>query len=132
MPESDDEKDPVAMLVQAVAALPPDDRDAVLVWLLRSDPRRMSAAVAGQTGFVRLRSAHLGAVESATVSDVIAAQAAETRRSQPSVQQVVPVRFPAQQHAELRDWCTAHGFSMATVIRGLVARFLESQAPAQN
>jgi hypothetical protein len=42
-------------------------------------------------------------------------------------QQVVPVRFPAEQHAQLREWCAEHGFSMATVIRGLVARFLESQ-----
>jgi hypothetical protein len=44
-------------------------------------------------------------------------------------QQVVPVRLPADLHARLRLWCTEHGFSMATVVRGLVARFLDSQAP---
>jgi hypothetical protein len=47
-------------------------------------------------------------------------------------QQVVPVRFSTEQHAQLRAWCTEHGFSMATVIRGLVARFLEGQLPARN
>ena len=45
----------------------------------------------------------------------------------PAGQQMVPVRFPAEQHAQLREWCAGHGFSMATVIRGLVARFLEGQ-----
>ena len=42
---------------------------------------------------------------------------------------MVPVRFSTDQHAQLREWCAEHGFSMATVIRGLVARFLESQLP---
>jgi hypothetical protein len=42
---------------------------------------------------------------------------------------MVPVRFSSEQHARLRQWCSEHGFSMATVIRGLVSRFLESQPP---
>jgi len=41
----------------------------------------------------------------------------------------VPVRFSSDQHAQLRQWCSEHGFSMATVIRGLVSRFLETQPP---
>jgi hypothetical protein len=45
---------------------------------------------------------------------------------------VVPVRFPADQHAKLRDWCSQHGFSMATVIRGLVGKFLEEQLAEHN
>jgi hypothetical protein len=45
---------------------------------------------------------------------------------------MVPVRFPADQHARLREWCAQHGFSMATVIRGLVAKFLEDQRPEHN
>jgi hypothetical protein len=39
----------------------------------------------------------------------------------------VPVRLPGDLHARLREWSTEHGFSMATVMRGLVARFLEGQ-----
>jgi hypothetical protein len=45
---------------------------------------------------------------------------------------MVPVRFSADQHARLRAWCTEHGFSMATVIRGLVDRFLASQQPERD
>jgi hypothetical protein len=130
MPISDEPKDPIALLVQAVVALPAEDRNAVLAWLLRSDPRRLAAA-AGQIGYVPFQAPALPSPGPTTVTKIIAAQAPE-RRLQPGGQQVVPVRFPAQQHAALRDWCTEHGFSMATVIRGLVARFLESQVPPQN
>lgn len=42
--------------------------------------------------------------------------------------QVVTLRLPAERHAALRQWCAAHGFSMAAVVRGLVERFLEGQA----
>ena len=41
----------------------------------------------------------------------------------------VPVRLPADLHTRLREWSAEHGFSMATVVRGLVSRFLESQEP---
>src|SRR5581483_6861903 len=41
--------------------------------------------------------------------------------------QVVPVRLPAELHAQLRDWCAEHGFAMATVIRGLLSKFLAAQ-----
>ena len=51
---------------------------------------------------------------------------------QASEQQMVPVRFSSEQHAQLRQWCSEHGFSMATVIRGLVSRFLETQSPGQG
>jgi hypothetical protein len=44
-------------------------------------------------------------------------------------QQIVPVRLPAELHSRLRLWCGEHGFSMATVVRGLLARFLDGQAP---
>jgi hypothetical protein len=48
--------------------------------------------------------------------------------------QVVPIRLPTDQHAALRDWCQEHGFTMATVVRGLVERFLEEQgqSPAKS
>jgi hypothetical protein len=40
---------------------------------------------------------------------------------------MLPVRFPAGTHEELKAWCEKHGFPMAAVVRGLVERFLESQ-----
>jgi hypothetical protein len=123
----EDAKDPVALLVQAVGTLRPEDRDAVLTWLLGRDMRRFSVAAVGQAAALS------GQLESQArlVSDFFTAQAPATR-SPHGAQQVVPVRFPTQQHAQLREWCAEHGFSMATVIRGLVARFLEMQRPERN
>ena len=41
--------------------------------------------------------------------------------------QTLPVRLPEEQHARLKEWCNEQGFSMATVIRGLVENFLNAQ-----
>ncbi|HEX4247260.1 MAG TPA: hypothetical protein VH008_05290, partial [Pseudonocardia sp.] len=46
--------------------------------------------------------------------------------------QLVTVRLPQEQHAQLRAWCTGHNFTMAAVIRGLLERFLEEQAAADE
>lgn len=40
---------------------------------------------------------------------------------------MVPIRFPAKLHEQLKAWCEEHNFPMAAVVRGLVERFLESQ-----
>jgi hypothetical protein len=40
---------------------------------------------------------------------------------------MLPVRFPAKTHTQLKAWCEQHNFPMAAVVRGLVERFLESQ-----
>jgi hypothetical protein len=114
--------DPVRLLVHAVGQLPPEQRDLVHTWLLRQRP-----------GLSRQWT--LGARASEHAAEL---QALQLSAGQPgrgitgTAYQVVPVRFPAQQHAQLRDWCAEHGFSMATVVRGLVARFLESQLPDRN
>jgi hypothetical protein len=39
--------------------------------------------------------------------------------------QLITIRLPTERHAELRQWCTDHGFTMAAVVRGLVDRFVE-------
>ena len=124
---SEDVKDPAALLVQAVGTLQPEDRDAVLAWLLRRDTRRINVAAIGQPGFARVREVQMG-----VVGDFLTAQVPGAGRPPHGAQQVVPVRFPTEQHAQLREWCAEHGFSMATVIRGLVARFLEMQLPERN
>jgi hypothetical protein len=43
-------------------------------------------------------------------------------------QRIVPVRFPEPHYDRLKEWCAAHGFPMAAVVRGLVERFLDDQA----
>jgi hypothetical protein len=116
----DPDPDPVRLLVHAVGQLPADQRDLVLTWLLHQHPSSLRpAAPGGGAAPGRLRAADLQSLELLT--------AVPPRGAAPVGQQVVPVRFPTDQHAELRDWCAAHGFSMATVIRGLVTRFLEGQ-----
>ncbi len=115
--------DPVRLLVHAVGQLPPDQRDLVLTWLLRQRPGLSRQWTIGSRASEH--AAELHALQ-------LAAASQHGRGMQPTAQQVVPVRFPTQQHAQLREWCAEHGFSMATVIRGLVSRFLESQLPERN
>ena len=115
-----DETDPALLLVRAINTLPPEQRDQVLAWLLSRGP-----AVQGSMP-LRLRemSGQLLALQRAG--------AASSTTQMTAGQQVVPVRFPVDQHAQLRTWCAEHGFSMATVIRGLVSRFLDGQLPERN
>ena len=116
----------VQLLVKAVATLPDAERDQVYAWFLNrgiTGSRPTSFAGAGPLPRqLREMSATLLSLQTA----------GGLPGAQPAGQQVVPVRFAADQHAALRTWCSEHGFSMATVIRGLVARFLEGQLPARN
>jgi len=112
--------DPVHLLVRAIGTLPEDQRDQVYAWLL-------SRAPAGQ-GVLPLRLREM----SGQLLALQRAGAASSTTQMTSGQQVVPVRFPVDQHAQLRTWCAEHGFSMATVIRGLVSRFLDGQLPERN
>ena len=115
-------KDPVQVLVNALGALPEPDRDLVYAWLLR---RGFAAGpTGGLASLTRARGASVTALLQSNVS-----LAPEAPLAQATGQQMVPVRFSSEQHARLRQWCSEHGFSMATVIRGLIARFLEGQLP---
>jgi hypothetical protein len=113
--------DVVRLLVQAVGTLPAAERDQVYTWLL-------GRAMAGPYG-----TSHLpGRMREVGAQLLSLQREGGLPAAQHIGQQVVPVRFSTEQHAQLRTWCTEHGFSMATVIRGLVARFLEGQLPARN
>jgi hypothetical protein len=131
----DSPKDPVDLLVKALAAVPEADRDLVYAWLLRRGsepgqvtglaPRRLAGRVPVATLLRRNVTLDPGLEAGVTM-------VSGTQLPQASGQQMVPVRFSSEQHAQLRQWCTEHGFSMATVIRGLVSRFLETQPPGQG
>ena len=115
--------DPVRLVVHAAGQLPPEQRDLVLTWLLRQRPglsRQWTLGVRASEHAAELQALQLSAAGQ------------PGRGMTPTAQQVVPVRFSAEQHAQLREWCAEHGFSMATVVRGLVARFLDSQLPDRN
>jgi hypothetical protein len=113
--------DPVSLLVSAVGQLPPEQRDLVFTWLLRQRPALARQWTLGAT-----------TLETDELQSLQRAAGRPLRGFAASAQQVVPVRFPTEQHAQLREWCAEHGFSMATVIRGLVARFLEGQLPDRS
>jgi hypothetical protein len=121
-PPEEPTRSPEQLLLAAVDELPGEDRTVVLAWLL--------GRLGNPAADVRL-------LQSVLPSGQLAAHARERAsalvfgQSQASLsedQRVVPVRFSASQHATLQAWCQEHGFSMATVIRGLVARFLEEHA----
>jgi hypothetical protein len=134
-PGPDAPKDAVDLLVKALAAVPEADRDVVYAWLLRrgSEPGHV-------TGLAPPRMARRVPVATLPRQNVTLDPGLEagvtivsgTPLPQASEQQMVPVRFSSEQHAQLRQWCSEHGFSMATVIRGLVSRFLEAQPPGQG
>jgi hypothetical protein len=111
--------DTIRLLVKAVGTLPDAERDQVYAFLLS---RGMTTPYL--TGRLARRLHE--------VSDQLLPLHTAGAPGPQIGQQVVPVRFAADQHAQLRSWCAEHGFSMATVIRGLVARFLEGQLPARN
>jgi hypothetical protein len=134
-PGQDVPKDPVDLLVKALAAVPEADRDLVYSWLLRRGsepgqatgpaPHHMARRVPVATLLRHNVTLDPGLEAGVTI-------VSGTQLPQASEQQMVPVRFSSEQHAQLRQWCTEHGFSMATVIRGLVSRFLEAQPPGQG
>jgi ParG len=126
-------KDPVELLVTALNALAPADRDQVYAWILRRVPLGPPAAWPGDPTRPAVADLSWAEASRAELARTLVRQggpgASSVRASVASGQQMVPVRFSSEQHAQLRQWCAEHGFSMATVIRGLVSRFLEGQLP---
>ena len=121
-PGPDAARDPAQLLVMAIRALPEADRDLVYTWLLRRGFQTREAGGMAIPGRSRR-------VSVATLLESDIQPVPGVPLTQASGQQMVPVRFSSEQHAQLRQWCSEHGFSMATVIRGLVSRFLEGQLP---
>jgi hypothetical protein len=125
------------LLAKALESLSSDERQRVTAWLLA---RRVSGPASGSSslselGMLGWRShdepPHIPGPSQEALREMY-----ERRFGTASVfgrgQQVVPVRLPTELHSRLRSWCADHGFSMATVVRGLVARFLDGQAPVDD
>ena len=116
---------PAEHLAALLETLPPDARQQVTAWLLAM----VRPPVAAQFPYPL-------PWPPATGSDLV-----NDRIDQPPVQrlaatlpagdsQLVTIRLPADRHAALRAWCAEHGFTMASVVRGLVERFLEEHGTA--
>jgi hypothetical protein len=120
------ESERVARLIEkAVRTLPEREQRHVLTFLLRAwlDLRfgQMQPPGALEAAVMRTVPGSLGVIPGTASMPVVA--------SGPE-HQTLPVRLPDEQHARLKAWCAEHGFSMATVVRGLVENFLQSQMAA--
>lgn len=120
---------PAAWLLQALGSLPADQRETVLQWLFDRIPGAATpqANLAGTwptptpSGFT-----HRHRHRAQLAADELMLRVSDSLRGD---YQMVPVRLPVGDHARLRAWSQQHGFAMATVIRGLLARFLDEQQP---
>lgn len=109
------------LLVKAVRALPQDEQDAILAGLLsRGTPSRAAGLTTGRGPWGPL-------MPDPSVLPPSLLSGSPRLGERGSQLRVVPVRLSMEQHEELKQWCEANDFSMATVIRGLVDRFLASQ-----
>ncbi len=114
---------PAAFLLSALDSLEPDERQQVLRWLLENIPHAATAAFDLSPDLRTPAGGHRPPVHAR--EDLLLGLSDPSRGGF----QVVPVRLPSGDHARLRAWSQDHGFSMATVIRGLLARFLDERQP---
>lgn len=103
---------PSAKLAELLEKASPDDRKVIVGWLLESR-LGVSAASAEDQGTVE----HPRTVR--LFSDLPTGES-----------QVVTVRLPQELHGQLKNWCSEHGFTMASVIRGVVERFVSERRAA--
>jgi hypothetical protein len=114
------------LLLKAVRGLPGEEQDKVLEELIEA-----RFAVAG-TGLAELpREVVAGLPEQLPSRMFLGEPRLELLKGTPGAGEtltVVPARLSSEQHERLKQWCQANGFTMAVVLRGLVARFLDEQA----
>ena len=119
---------PVAdLLAEAVEHLEPADRQRVTAWFVN----RLSGQPV-PPGWPSSNPAEFPKLIRALAPDAPFPAAFARAATGAGDHQVVPVRLPTDLHARLRDWSQANGFSMATIIRGLVTRFLDEQERAAS
>lgn len=109
-----------AVVAKAVNALPVDEREAAIAFLLEQGRAPAGPAGAGGEEWVR-------------VGDIRNAARMALPHLVPSSPahgplKTIPVRFPEGLYDRLKAWSEANGFPMAVVIRGLVERFLDERA----
>jgi hypothetical protein len=108
--------DTVELLIKGVRALPQEEQDALLVALLREH------VTVGQ----RPQAVPIAGGPPEVVRTLFGAGLLPGQESG-GPWHTVPVRLSAEQHEGLKQWCQANNFTMAVVLRGLVARFLDAE-----
>ena len=101
---------PSAKLAELLEKASPDDRKVITGWLLES---RLGVSAADAEDEVE---------RPRTVKLFSGLPLGES--------QLVTVRLPQELHGQLRNWCGEHGFTMASVIRGVVERFVSERRAA--
>jgi hypothetical protein len=109
------------LLVKAVRALPQEEQDAILAGLLDRSTTPPAFSAMARRWSPPVLSSHLLPDPAVYATNLRASERGTALR-------VVPVRLATEQHDALKQWCETNEFSMATVIRGLVDRFLETQS----
>jgi hypothetical protein len=107
------------LLLKAVRSLPQREQDQVLVALFRCVPEGAEFAPPG-TFTRRLPGPSMP-------TDVVFSHGMPPIEMTGPVA-MLPVRLPPDLHERLRRWSTDAGFSMASIVRGLIERFLDEQA----
>jgi hypothetical protein len=120
---AEEQESPARMLVRALNELKPDERDTVLAWLFERVPETTVPTASALVPELRRSLPHRWSEFQSVEASLTSAWGEMARQDL----KMVPVRMPVDLHARLRDWCEAHGFSMATVVRGLLGRFLDEQ-----
>ncbi|HWC82439.1 MAG TPA: hypothetical protein VG756_21015 [Pseudonocardiaceae bacterium] len=116
------------LLAEAIEHLPPGDRQRVTAWCLS----RLSSGGSHPQGWHVIRRDLDALVENLTPGQPDLPALFPRQGLGTGEHQMVPVRLPTELHSRLRTWSTEHGFSMATVVRGLITRFLDERAAEQN
>ncbi len=107
--------------------LSPEEVDAEIERLLPSPAaRRLGGALQASSVLTQLEVPVAGLHASGGAMAPASAFGAATSGGR-GEQRMFPVRLPDAQYRRLKEWCSAHGFAMAVVVRGLVERFLDEQ-----
>lgn len=123
-----EEPGPEQLLARALESLSSDDRQRVIMWLLsRVSPGLQLGWLGKQERDYLMRTFSPGT----SFRELYAARFTGSSLAGEG-HQVVPVRLPTDLHTRLRTWSSEHGFSMATVVRGLVSKFLDGQEGGQE
>jgi hypothetical protein len=110
---------PAQRLIALLETLPAEERREITAWLLERTGGDSTSRTWVEMSPAAPRSVPPRSVQRLTS---VLASGEDT--------QLITIRLPTERHVELREWCTAHGFTMAAVVRGLVDRFIEEQHQA--
>jgi len=122
------------LLLKAIRALPKEEQDEVLIALLGGQAVGSAKPLgAGTELWLSGEPVDVPTIEPAVSLRQVPVHEVRVTPPPPGGEglRVLPVRLPADAYERLRTFAKEHDFSMAVIIRTLVERFLEGQAPPE-